>query len=186
MDLEAEPQGAAHPRPGDVHSKCSTWLPLLCLPANFGNPRDLCSHSVLLYLCFMAAQGDWRWLFPSSDFHLAARVWHVSLSSLPEGSHSELVTEITQHKRFWGDIILTWGFLAVSACFCVAAAGGMGSCASKLWECCNSDPQLVYISTTTAVAWGLENRMTPATKRKPDIFTLSNGLETVKSIGESF
>lgn len=39
-----------------------------------------------------------------------------------------------------GDIILTWCFLAVSARFSIAAAGGMGSCASKIWKCCNSDP----------------------------------------------
>lgn len=69
--------------------------------------------------------------------------------------------------------------------FCIAAAVGMGSCALKFWECCNSDPQLVCIYITIAVAWGSENRMTPATKRKHDTFTLRNGLETI-SIGESF
>lgn len=157
------------PHPGDVHSKCNTWLPLLCLPANFGNPWDLCSHSVPLYLCLVSAQGDWRWLSPSSGFHLAATAWHVSPSPLPAGPHSKLASEITRHKKFWEDI-LTWWFLAVSSLFCIAAAVGMGSCGSKHWECCNSSPQLVCTYISVAGAWGSEKRMTPAIKRKPDTY----------------
>lgn len=102
---------AAGSCPLHVQEMCTANVTLGCLSSAFlqtlGTHESLCSHSVLVYLCFTSAQGDWRWLSPSSDFHLAATVWHVPPSSVPVGPHSKLVTEIIQHQKFGGDIILT-------------------------------------------------------------------------------
>lgn len=101
---------AAGSCPLQVQEMCTANVTLGCLSSAF--LKTLGTHEISAptqswSICTWCQHRETGGGSPPSDFHLAATTWHISPSPLPVGPCSKLATEITQHKMFWRDIILT-------------------------------------------------------------------------------